>query len=153
MIDETASPSAVDQVQRLARRLERERAARTEAELLLETKSAELFDLNRETARLNADLEARMQESLRFQQDLQHQKQALEQTLTQLSQIVVSIREIATQTNLLALNATIEAARAGEAGRGFSVVAAEVKKLSSDTRRATEEATAMLKKAGGGSRL
>lgn len=65
-------------------------------------------------------------------------------TITELSEAVVSIREIvnlidgiASQTNLLALNATIEAARAGEAGKGFSVVASEVKNLAAQTGTAT----------------
>ncbi|UXC92619.1 methyl-accepting chemotaxis protein [Sphingobium sp. RSMS] len=86
----------------------------------------------------------RLADSHRLQHDLERQKNALEKTMTQLADIVSTIRGIAAQTNMLALNARIEAARAGEAGRGFAVVAGEVKKLADDTRIATERAAAMM---------
>ena len=61
----------------------------------------------------------------------------LEERIKNINQFTSSIRDISSQTNLLALNASIEAARAGEAGRGFSIVANEVKNLSAHTEEAS----------------
>ncbi|MCC9608733.1 methyl-accepting chemotaxis protein [Blastopirellula sp. JC732] len=68
----------------------------------------------------------------------------LGEAATDIGKVIQVIQEIAEQTNLLALNATIEAARAGEAGKGFAVVASEVKDLAKQTAIATEEIRAKI---------
>jgi methyl-accepting chemotaxis protein len=78
--------------------------------------------------------------------------QELASSADQIGAVVKLISEIAEQTNLLALNATIEAARAGEAGRGFSIVASEVKALAEQTAIATNQINARIQKIQGTTR-
>ncbi len=89
---------------------------------------------SKETARLTTDAAKNSNEKI----------EKLKVAANTIGNVIQLIQEIAEQTNLLALNATIEAARAGDAGKGFSVVASEVKSLASQTATATEEIAAQI---------
>ena len=69
----------------------------------------------------------------------QQQVRSLAEAASKIGEVAELINDIADQTNLLTLNATIEAARAGDAGKGFAIVAGEVKNLASQTAKATKD--------------
>ncbi len=92
------------------------------------------------------DAEKKAERSQEELKELTNAMERINSTSMEIQNIIVSIEDIASQTNLLSLNASIEAARAGEAGRGFSVVADQIRKLAADSSQAAVNTKELIEK-------
>ncbi len=135
----------------LAKRTEQQAAALEETAAALEQVTntvAQASQRSQETRKLVSDAKVCTEDSSRVVLNAIGAMKSIEQSASEIGQIIGVIDEIAFQTNLLALNAGVEAARAGEAGKGFAVVAQEVRELAQRSAVAAKEIKALVSNSG-----
>jgi len=137
---------AINEALKIAQAQEREREREREKTSRYEQVLSELYTELEESASFVEELAASSEELAASSQESSDIARITTQEVNGISEILDVIRRVAQQTNLLGLNAAIEAARVGEHGRGFSVVAEEVRKLAEESNRSARNIDDMLKR-------
>ncbi len=142
-----ASEEMANSARRVTDDSQRVAAAAEESQASLQTVSSSTEGLAGSIREINEEMNNSLvatTDAVKAGEDAKLKIDSLSNAVSRIGEVASSITDIAEQTNLLALNATIEAARAGEAGKGFAVVASEVKDLANQTARSTDEIVAQI---------